>query len=151
MMIQGPCGLVIHSTPPYGGYSRPLRLLFAARPEILTQVLNVVTRALSTAVCEAHQRDKLERLCRYVSRGPIALERLSIDGDGLVGTCRIGFAAFGFAGRVLKNAQQQRIKPTIPPSPRAPPARLVVCCAARIRVTGDAATQRRETRSGLAR
>ncbi len=35
-------------------------------------------------VCEDHQRDKLERLCRYVARGPIALERLSIDGDGLV-------------------------------------------------------------------
>ncbi len=28
----------------------PLRLLFAARPQVLTQVLNVVTRALSSAV-----------------------------------------------------------------------------------------------------
>ena len=28
----------------------PLRLLFAARPELLTRVLNVITRALSTAV-----------------------------------------------------------------------------------------------------
>jgi hypothetical protein len=28
----------------------PLRLLFAARPDVLTRVLNVVTRALSTAV-----------------------------------------------------------------------------------------------------
>ncbi len=27
----------------------PLRLLFTARPQVLTQVLNVVTRALSTA------------------------------------------------------------------------------------------------------
>ncbi len=35
-------------------------------------------------VCEDHERDKLECLCRYVSRGTIALERLSIDGDGLV-------------------------------------------------------------------
>ncbi len=34
--------------------------------------------------CKDHERDKLERLCRYVSRGPIALERLSVDGDGLV-------------------------------------------------------------------
>ena len=39
--------------------------------------------SLNAAVaCEAHQRDKLERICRYVARPPIALERLSIDGDG---------------------------------------------------------------------
>ncbi|MFT5449919.1 MAG: hypothetical protein ACI9DC_005117 [Gammaproteobacteria bacterium] len=31
-----------------------------------------------------NQREKLERVCRYVARGPIALERLSVDGDGLV-------------------------------------------------------------------
>ena len=31
-------------------FQRPLRLLFAARPDVLTRVLNVVTRALSTAV-----------------------------------------------------------------------------------------------------
>ncbi len=41
--------------------------------------------SLNAAVaCKDHERDKLEHLCRYVSRGPIALERLSIDGDGLV-------------------------------------------------------------------
>ena len=34
--------------------------------------------------CKEHDRDRLEHLCRYVSRGPIALGRLSIDGDGLV-------------------------------------------------------------------
>ena len=38
----------------------------------------------AAVVCEAHQREKLERVCRYVARGPIALERLSVDGDGLV-------------------------------------------------------------------
>ena len=27
---------------------------------------------------------KLERLCRYMARGPLCNERLSIDGDGLV-------------------------------------------------------------------
>jgi len=28
--------------------------------------------------CQAHQRAKLERLCRYVARPPLALERLSV-------------------------------------------------------------------------
>ena len=40
---------------------------------------------LNAAVaCQARQRAKLERLCRYMSRPPIALQRLSLDGDGLV-------------------------------------------------------------------
>ncbi len=34
--------------------------------------------------CEARERGKLERLCRYMARPPIAEERLSVDGDGLV-------------------------------------------------------------------
>ena len=34
--------------------------------------------------CEVHERTKLERLCRYMARGPIAQERLSVDADGLV-------------------------------------------------------------------
>ena len=34
--------------------------------------------------CEAGERGKLERLCRYMARPPIAEERLSVDGDGLV-------------------------------------------------------------------
>ena len=29
-------------------------------------------------------RAKLERVCRYMARGPIAQERLSVDGDDLV-------------------------------------------------------------------
>ena len=41
--------------------------------------------SLNCAVtCEAHERAKLERVCRYMARGPIAQERLSIDNDGLV-------------------------------------------------------------------
>ncbi len=41
--------------------------------------------SLNAAVaCRAEERRKLERLCRYVARPPIALERLSRDGDGLV-------------------------------------------------------------------
>ena len=34
--------------------------------------------------CEAHKRSKLERVCRYMARPPIAEERLSVDGDGSV-------------------------------------------------------------------
>ena len=41
--------------------------------------------SLNCAVsCQAHERAKLERICRYMARGPIAQERLSVDGDGLV-------------------------------------------------------------------
>ena len=41
--------------------------------------------SLNAAVaCGATQRKKLERLCRYMARGPLSNERLSIDGDGLV-------------------------------------------------------------------
>jgi len=35
-------------------------------------------------VCEAHQRSKLERLCRYITRPPIATKRLSVDAQGRV-------------------------------------------------------------------
>jgi hypothetical protein len=35
-------------------------------------------------VCEAHQRSKLERLCRYITRPPIATKRLSADDEGRV-------------------------------------------------------------------
>ncbi len=34
--------------------------------------------------CEARERGKLERVCRYMARPPIAEQRLSIDGDALV-------------------------------------------------------------------
>lgn len=35
-------------------------------------------------VCEAHQRSKLERLCRYITRPPIATKRLCVDDQGRV-------------------------------------------------------------------
>jgi hypothetical protein len=38
--------------------------------------------SLNCAVaCEVNERGKLERVCRYMARGPIAQERLSVDGD----------------------------------------------------------------------
>ncbi len=67
--------------------------------------------SLNAAVaCEAHQREKLERVCCYVARGPIALERLSVDGDGLVvyqlkhplrdGTTHVLFEPLDFIARL---------------------------------------------------
>lgn len=35
-------------------------------------------------VCETWQRSRLERLCRYITRPPIATKRLSVDGQGRV-------------------------------------------------------------------
>ena len=41
--------------------------------------------SLNAAVaCQPHQRDRLERLCRYVTRSPLALERLSTRSTGEV-------------------------------------------------------------------
>ena len=38
----------------------------------------------AATVCEAWQRSRLERLCRYFTRPPIATKRLSVDGRGRV-------------------------------------------------------------------
>ena len=38
----------------------------------------------AASVCESHQRGRLERLCRYITRPPIATKRLSVDGRGRV-------------------------------------------------------------------
>ncbi|MDT8320537.1 MAG: transposase [Xanthomonadales bacterium] len=35
-------------------------------------------------VCEAYQRSRLERLCRYITRPPVALRRLATDARGRV-------------------------------------------------------------------
>jgi hypothetical protein len=60
--------------------------------------------------CRADERRKLERLCRYVARPAIALERLSRDGDGLVvyelkhpfrdGTTHVLFEPLDFIARL---------------------------------------------------
>ena len=73
----------------------------------------------AAVVCEAHQRDKLERVCRYVSRGPIALERLTIDGDGLVvyelkhpfsnGTTHVLFEPLDFIARLAALVPRPRV------------------------------------------
>lgn len=41
--------------------------------------------SLNAAVaCRAHQRDRLERICRYITRPALCLERLSVDTSGQV-------------------------------------------------------------------
>ncbi len=99
--IAGRKTMTLHSPVNLSGECAPAKALTAARDGF----------SLNAAVaCEAHQRDKLERLCRYVSRGPIALERLSIDGDGLVvhelkhpfrdGTTHVLFEPLDFLARL---------------------------------------------------
>ena len=67
--------------------------------------------SLNAAVaCKAGDRRKLQRLCRYVARPAIALERLSRDGDGLVvyelkhpfrdGTTHVLFEPLDFIARL---------------------------------------------------
>jgi len=60
----------------------------SARTKPLTAAVDGFSLNCAVA-CEAHERAKLERLCRprkwtNGARGPIAQERLSVDGDGLV-------------------------------------------------------------------
>ena len=38
----------------------------------------------ASVACRPEERKRLERLCRYAARPPLALERLGCDGDGLV-------------------------------------------------------------------
>jgi hypothetical protein len=73
----------------------------------------------AAVVCEAYERDKLEHLCRYVARGPIALDRLSIDGDGLVvyelkrpfsnGTTHVLFEPLDFLARLPALVPRPRV------------------------------------------
>jgi len=51
-------------------------------PSLLAQVAGFSLHAAT--VCEAHQRTRLERLCRYITRPPIATKRLSMDRRGRV-------------------------------------------------------------------
>jgi hypothetical protein len=65
--------LTLYSVPPLDeSPDRPL----------LAQVAGFSLHAAT--VCEAWQRSRLERLCRYVTRPPVATKRLSVDGQGRV-------------------------------------------------------------------
>jgi hypothetical protein len=65
--------LTLYNVPPLDeSLDRPL----------LAQVAGFSRHAAT--VCEAWQRSRLERLCRYITRLPIATKRLSVDGRGRV-------------------------------------------------------------------
>ncbi len=60
--------------------------------------------------CEGHQRDKRERLCRYIARPPVAGPRLSLNSTGKVlytlktpyrdGTTQVAFDPIDFVARL---------------------------------------------------
>ena len=73
---------------PHAG--RKLLTLELAAPAATSSVPKPFTVArdgfsLNAAVaCAPHQRDRIERLCRYITRPALALERLSTNGAGQV-------------------------------------------------------------------
>ena len=77
---------------------------------------------------EVNERAKLERVWRHMARGPIAQQRLSVDGDGLVilelkrafsdGTTHVLFEPQGVLARLLEPVGLEgRAPPRAPPSP----------------------------------
>ena len=60
--------------------------------------------------CKTNQRNKLERLCRYIARPPVSNDRLGVDGDGLIvyelthpfrdGTTHVLFEPIDFIARL---------------------------------------------------
>ena len=66
--------LTLHD-PSFIRTDRPVKALTAARDGF----------SLNAAVsCQPYQRDRLERLCRYVTRPAICLERLTVRADGQI-------------------------------------------------------------------
>ena len=91
--------------------------------------------------CEGHQKDKRERLCRYIARPAVATPRLSLSSNGKVvytlktpyrdGTTQVAFdpvdfmarlAAYEPGGRTFESCQarqsNQRLTQPRPTSPR---------------------------------
>jgi hypothetical protein len=69
--------------------------------------------------CEGHQKDKRERLCRYIARPAVAVPRLSLSSTGKVlytlktpyrdGTTQVGFDPVHFIARLAALAPKPRI------------------------------------------
>jgi hypothetical protein len=75
--------LTLYSIPPMEETS--INPLLARRPGFSLH---------AATVCEAWQRSRLERLCRYITRPPIATKRLNIDERG-----RVVYRYKGVSGR----------------------------------------------------
>ena len=82
--------------------------------------------------CEGHQKDKRERLCRYISRPAVAVPRLSLSSTGKVvytlktpyrdGTTQVAFDRGGhpsvdFVARLAALVPKPRVNGTGTPSP----------------------------------
>ena len=73
-------------------------------------------------MCEARQRRKLERLCRYITRPPIASKRLSMDRQGRVvyryrrpfrdGSTHVVFEPLDFMARLAALVPRPRLNLT---------------------------------------
>ena len=71
--------------------------------------------------CKAHQLDKRQRLCRYISRPPLAVKRLSLSRQGKVvytlktpyrdGTTQVVFELVDFIARPAALASPSRAPP----------------------------------------
>jgi hypothetical protein len=78
----------------------------------------------AATVCEAYQRSRLERLCRYITRPPIATKRLSVDGRGRVvyqykqpfrdGSTHVVLEPLDFIARLAALVPRPRLKPRRP-------------------------------------
>lgn len=72
--------------------------------------------------CEAHQRDKRERLCRYIARPPVSVQRLSRSTHGKVvytlktpyrdGTTQVVFEPIDFVARLAALVPRPRVNLT---------------------------------------
>jgi hypothetical protein len=68
---------------------------------------------------DSHQRDRLERLCRYITRPPVATDRLALTPNGLIryamktpwknGTTHLLFEPLDFMGRLAALVPKPRI------------------------------------------
>ena len=72
--------------------------------------------------CKAHQKEKRERLCRYISRPPVAVKRLSLSRHGKVvymlktpyrdGTTQVAFEPVDFIARLAALVPRPRVNLT---------------------------------------
>ena len=96
-------------------------------------LMNPPTQPRTIKHCQAHERDSLERLCRYIARPALSNERLSVNDRGQVvyrlkhpfhdGTTHVVLDPMDFiarlAGPEVPLAQRVRSVPT-PPRPSHP-------------------------------
>lgn len=75
-------------------------------------------------MAEAHQRDKLERLCRYISRPAVSEKRLALTANGQVryelktpyrnGTTHVIFEPLDFIAKLAALVPKPRVNLTLP-------------------------------------